>query len=1330
MFWVHCGLFVLVIAVPGFISTTDSTSKREADYTLDDSFWNEETPAGEVERLLREYRQNQELVRDIGAHNYQIIYPVQLRHHEKMGISTREAGFPKYPQRSGYSDSYQNARGRSRAGKHFHRTSLLIKAFNHKFRLDLELNTQLLAPNLMQKDFLSHDAEQVSKQEIEHCYYHGTVRDYPGASAAFHTCNGVSGVIHLGNETFVIQPFYGGDLSQRHPHVIFEARTKANKGCGIASNIERRLTKNRRQKHVLGLSETIGDRYKRDVREATKYIETAMVIDKAMFDKRNGSSRAEVVHDAIQVANIADLYFRTLNTRVSVVYIETWSGGNQAQIESGMEINRAIQNFNDYIVRKMYKSTQDTIQMLTGETFQGGESGVAAHATVCSPKSVGISVDLNTYEPHLLAGTMAHMIGHNIGMQHDDGRENCYCRDWHGCIMAQSIVGADNVQPYKFSECSKADYEEALKAAHGICLFNKPNELETRLCGNRVIDADEECDCGTLDDCPDIDPCCDPITCKLKAEAECASGPCCNECKLLPRGSICRESSNECDLPEVCTGESGQCPVDLYKKNGKPCANNESFCFSGFCPDLNVQCTQVWGDQGKAGDMQCFEQFNSKGSINGHCGTDSAGHFVKCESGNVRCGSLQCQDGSEQPVIDGMDPSWSRTIISIRGKEYECKATSGKVEGKDLPGMGLVHDGTSCGDNLICVNQTCTNVFPYIDQGKCPSNQHDLECSGNGVCTNVNKCHCEPGWSGPDCSIQSYIPTPKPTTTSTEAPAGKPTESANKHQKKETPYENYHGSNTVFLVGMLMSVVGGVFVVFALMALCYRSVVVHKNFSLCLRRKSTTIQKCDPPYQRNPKPKTYTTIPANHPPESAALDGNKILAFDSMAPYSSDAQRVLFQSQNNVGTPDGPRLKDHKSQPKRLGMEDEDGGTGAEDVVSFIDLPPNSLTKLPEKGILKKHGLEDGRMVEMQRTLNSLNGYHGELMQALRTAARHHGMSRVPSGSGNIMDDETLTKSLAECKYPDSYRKVSIDNGQDNIDNQDDDDEDDVPPTCGPIRIRTLEDIIRQLEVHSARHNSPSGSEDMRISEGEGERHYRMDSSVCSESSQGSRRCSRVRDDDPRLVYGRYRQPASRSPYGTHQHTHQHSHQMHEEEGIYETADPDRGSNTRGETPDSESDAFIQAQQPLARWTSEERIERRPPQQPPPISSSMALPSTAVTTDKNQELINHQQLPDDKLPLNKCGYYPFSFTTDNGHDNDTKIIKNAQSQQQLKLICPELRGIDVNHTPNNKKCPLDDNNSLDCNINNGNPNELNTNNTSDNENTALLTPTHFPEYKH
>jgi len=103
--------------------------------------------------------------------------------------------------------------------------------------------------------------------------------------------------------------------------VIFEARTKANKGCANSGNLDSwRLS--RRTKHlsagVAGVVEEILQggvgRNKRDVREATKYIETAIIVDKAMFDKRNGSTRAEVIHDAIQVANIADLVSTTLDS--------------------------------------------------------------------------------------------------------------------------------------------------------------------------------------------------------------------------------------------------------------------------------------------------------------------------------------------------------------------------------------------------------------------------------------------------------------------------------------------------------------------------------------------------------------------------------------------------------------------------------------------------------------------------------------------------------------------------------------------------------------------------------------------------------------------------------------------------------------------------------------------------------------------------------------------------------------------------------------------------------------------------------------------------------
>ena len=50
---------------------------------------------GDVEKLLKEHRENQDLVRSIGASHYQIVFPVQLRHREKMGISTREIGATK-----------------------------------------------------------------------------------------------------------------------------------------------------------------------------------------------------------------------------------------------------------------------------------------------------------------------------------------------------------------------------------------------------------------------------------------------------------------------------------------------------------------------------------------------------------------------------------------------------------------------------------------------------------------------------------------------------------------------------------------------------------------------------------------------------------------------------------------------------------------------------------------------------------------------------------------------------------------------------------------------------------------------------------------------------------------------------------------------------------------------------------------------------------------------------------------------------------------------------------------------------------------------------------
>lgn len=125
-----------------------------------------------------------------------------------------------------------------------------------------------------------------------------------------------------------------------------------------------------------------------------------------------------------------------------------------------------------------------------------------------------------------------------------------------------------------------------------------------------------------------------------------------------------------------------------------------------------------------------------------------------------------------------------------------------------------------------------------------------------------------------------------------------------------------------------------------------------------------------------------------------------------------------------------------------------------EETVSFIDLQPNNL-KLPEKkGILKKHDytimlenmsnpdaimcqdeaslvqlLSSSGASEVERTLKTLNGYHEDIIKALRNAASHRETS-TPGSSTSALSEELLRRSLSHCTegYPDYKRSSSKEN--------------------------------------------------------------------------------------------------------------------------------------------------------------------------------------------------------------------------------------------------------------------------------------------------------------
>lgn len=104
------------------------------------------------------------------------------------------------------------------------------------------------------------------------------------------------------------------------------------------------------------------------------------------------------------------------------------------------------------------------------------------------------------------------------------------------------------------------------------CLFDPDPTRQTislQMCGNGIVEKGEDCDPGIGSN----STCCDVATCKFKGSAQCdpdSSACCTSQCTFAPATTVCRPSRDvNCDVQEVCTGNSSSCPADVVIPNGK-----------------------------------------------------------------------------------------------------------------------------------------------------------------------------------------------------------------------------------------------------------------------------------------------------------------------------------------------------------------------------------------------------------------------------------------------------------------------------------------------------------------------------------------------------------------------------------------------------------------------------------------------------------------------------------------------------------------------------------------------------------------------------------------
>lgn len=607
---------------------------------------------------------------------------------------------------------------------HDEEATFKLRAFGKDVVVEVHLNKIVSSPQFTLRYFKENGQLVHRKEAPPNCQYQGHLKGHEAQSTVIlDTCHGLSGLIEDEESRMYIEPY---PEKGEGAHKIFKTKDGKKKIflCGTSLNgnttadgLSNSLTKSRIKREA---EESVYKKYLTTTK--TRYTELMIIVDNAVYKKYKQDIN-DVKRRVFTLVNAVDTIYRKINIRVVLSALEIWTDEDHVPF-----VKRAgddLRNFGSHHSSREAGVTYDSIHLLRGVMWDD-YGGMAYRGEICTRRSLG--VDAWNYWGSLgpwLA--LSHELGHNFNFDHDN-IWSCKCLSPRGCVM-----GSFKTRVPGFSDCNLLN----MTKIDDSCLYNLPKKAENSRCGNGIPEPGEQCDCGTPEECRVRDPCCQPNDCRLKKSSQCsdAQNKCCRKCQFSPLGTLCRKSIGVCDVAEVCSGKSAQCPLDDHVKDGSLCAGmGKSFCYHGKCAaSADFQCRALWGAGASSAPRACYEKLNIEAQGFGTC---SGQTNLPCAREHAVCGQLQCSSPRDRPVVD----YGSYYELKVLPTGEKCRAAIRKGgNGKEFDGM--VKDGTVCGNNKICVKNRCTHVGRLIST-TCPRAGDGKECAGKGICTNKGKCHC------------------------------------------------------------------------------------------------------------------------------------------------------------------------------------------------------------------------------------------------------------------------------------------------------------------------------------------------------------------------------------------------------------------------------------------------------------------------------------------------------------------------------------------------------------------------------------------------------------